>query len=130
MMKFSTFFRLELFRLGLGGLARVVAFDSEPTAADRSRGEHLRNGLGALLLVSSEVELHRNLVASVWGLIASGRRGGGDPARSDLRYGLSELRKAEPLAAGRQFASRHPLALLLGATAGLGLAGASLGRMR
>ena len=130
MMRFSTFFRLELFRLGLGGLARVVAFDSEPTAADRSRGEHLRNGVGALLLVSSEVELHRNLVASVWGLIASSRRARSDPARSDLRYGLSELRKAEPLAAGRQFARRHRLGLLLVTTAGLGLAGSGLGRMR
>jgi hypothetical protein len=109
-MPFSTFFRRELLRLGLGGLARAVAFDSQPTAADRSRGEHLRNGVGALLLVSSRVGFQRN--------------------RSDLRYGLSELRKAKPLAAGRQFASRHPLALLLATTAGLGLAGSSLGRMR
>jgi hypothetical protein len=130
MMQFSTLFRLELFRLGLGGLARAVAFDSEPTAADRSRGEHLRNGVGALLFVSSEVGLHRNLIASGWGLIASGRRAGGDSARSELRYGLSELRKAEPLAAGRQFASRHRLGLLLVTTAGVGLAGSSLGRMR
>jgi hypothetical protein len=129
-MRFPAFFRREFLRLGLGGLARAVTFDAEPTAADRSRGEHLRNGVGALLLVSSEVGLHSNLIASGWGLVASSRHGGIDPARSDLRYGLSELRKAEPLAAGKQFVGRHPVALALAATAGLGLAGSSLGRMR
>jgi hypothetical protein len=129
-MRFSAFFRRELLRFGLGGLARAVTFDSEPTAADRSRGEHLRNGVGALLFVSSEVRLHRNLIASGWGLVASGRRAGSDPARSDLRYGLSELRKAEPLAAGKQFVGRHRLGFLLVTTAGLGLASSGLGRMK
>lgn len=129
-MSFSTFFRWELFRLGLGGLGRAVAFDPEPTSARRSRGEHFRNGIGTMLLVSSEVGLHRNLIAACWRLVASGRHAARDPVGSDLRYGLAELRKAEPWAAGRQFVGRHPLALLFVTAAGLGLAGPSLGRVR
>jgi hypothetical protein len=122
-MQFSTIVRWELFRLGLGAVGHAIAFDSEPTSAHRSRGEHLRNGVGALLFVSSEVGLRRNLLASLW-------HAARDPARSELRYGISELRRAEPWESSRQFAGRHPLALLLVASAGLGLAGQTLGRMR
>jgi hypothetical protein len=122
-MLFSTIVRWELFRLGLATLARAIVFDAEPTSSHRSRGEHFRNGLGTLLFVSSEVGLHRNLVASSWYAAR-------DPARSDFRYGVSELRKAEPLASGRQFARRHPLALLVATSAGVGLGSQALGRAR
>jgi hypothetical protein len=122
-MLFSTIVRWELFRLGLGAVARAIAFDSEPTSAHRSRGEHLRNGVGAVLFVSSEVGLHRNLLASLW-------HAARDPARSEFRYGVSELRRAEPWASGRRFAGRHPLLLLLAASAGLGLASQTLSRTR
>jgi hypothetical protein len=122
-MSFSRIVRWELFRLGLAALARAIEFDSEPTSAHRSRSEHLRNGLGALLFVSSEVGLHRNLIASSW-------HAARDPARSEFRYGVSEVRKAEPLASSRQFARRHRLALLLATSAGVGLASQALGRAR
>ena len=122
-MSFSTIVRWELFRLGLAGLARAIAFDAEPTTASRSRGEHLRNGVGAMLFVSSEVGLHKNLIESSW-------RAARDPARSEFRYGVSELRKAEPLASGKRFARRHSAALLLATAAGVGVASQTLGRAR
>jgi hypothetical protein len=128
-MKFSPVLRLELLRLCLSALARVIAFDAEPTHAARSRGQHLRNGVGALLSVSSDV-LRRNVFASLWPFLASCGRAVRDPATSDLGYGLSELRRADPWSAGKQFAGRHPLAVLVVTVAGLGLVGQSLGRGR
>jgi hypothetical protein len=74
-----TVVRWELARLGLGALARAVTYDTEPTSADGSRSQHARNGLGALLFVSSEVALHGNGIASVW-------QAARNPARSELRY--------------------------------------------
>jgi hypothetical protein len=122
-MLFSTVIRWELFRLGLAGLARTIAFDSEPTSADRSRSQHLRNGLGALLFVWSDVGLRGNRIASLLHAAT-------DPARSTLRYGVSELRRSEPWTTGRRFAGRHQLALLAVTSAGLGVAGQALGRTR
>jgi hypothetical protein len=111
-MLYSTIVRWELIRLGLGAIARVVAFDEEPTTALRSRNEHLRNGLGALLFFSGEV-LQRNLVASLWQ--ASRRQ-----TRAEFRYGFSELRRAKPLSSGAGFARRHvPALLVMGSAAGL-----------
>ncbi|MGZ4357736.1 MAG: hypothetical protein ACXVRU_13100 [Gaiellaceae bacterium] len=128
-MRFSDYFRWELFRLGLDGLGRAIMFDSEPVSGDRSRGEHLRNGVGALLLVSSEVGFHRNLIASCGHLIAVRRHAAPGAPRADLRYGLAELRKAEPLEAGKEFAFKHPVAFAVATTAGVALAG-SVGRTR
>jgi hypothetical protein len=111
-MLFFSFARFELVRLGLRELARAVAVDAEPTSRHRSGRQHLRNGLGALVSVASDVGVHGSLPASIW--LASR-----DPARSELNYALSELRSARP-ASG--FASRHRvvLALTLVGSAGLG----------
>jgi hypothetical protein len=111
-MLFLTVVRWELARAGLGALARVVAFDAEPTSAERSRSQHLRNGLGALLSFSSEVALHRNAIASAW-------HAARNPARSELRYALSELREADLFSSGSRFARRHAPALLVATSAGL-----------
>lgn len=111
-MLFITVVRWELARLGLGVLARAVTYDTEPTSADRSRSQHFRNGLGALLFVSSEVALHGNGIASAWHAVQN-------PARSELRYALSELREADLLSPGARFARRHAPALLFVASAGL-----------
>ena len=106
------FVRWEFARLGLAGLARAVTYDTEPTSADRSRSQHFRNGLGALLSVSSEVALHGNAILSAW-------QAARNPARSELRYALSELREAELLSSGARLARRHAPALLLVTSAGL-----------
>jgi uncharacterized membrane protein len=111
-MLFTTVVRWELARLGLGALARAVTYDREPTSADRSRSQHFRNGLGALLFVSSEVALHGNGIASAWHAVRN-------PARSELRYALSELREAELVSSGARFARRHAPALLFVTSAGL-----------
>jgi len=111
-MLFMTVVRWELARLGLGALARTVAFDSEPTSAYRSRSQHLRNGLGALLFFSSEVGLHRNGIASAWQATR-------DPARSELRYALHEVSEADLVTSGTRFARRHAPALLFVTSAGL-----------
>ena len=104
--------RWEFARLGLGGLARAVTYDTEPTSADRSRTQHFRNGLGALLSVSSEVALHGNAISSAW-------QAARNPARSELRYALSELREAELFSSGARLARRHAPALLFVTSAGL-----------
>jgi hypothetical protein len=111
-MLFMRVVRWEFARLGLAGLARAVTYDTEPTSADRSRSQHFRNGLGALLSVSSEVSLHGNAILSAW-------QAARNPARSDLRYALSELREAELVSSGARFAKRHAPALLFVACAGL-----------
>jgi hypothetical protein len=111
-MLFTTVIRWELARLGLGALARAVTYDREPTSADRSRSQHFRNGLGALLFVSSEVALRGNGIASAWHAVRN-------PARSELRYALSELREAELVSSGGRFARRHVPALLFVTSAGL-----------
>ena len=104
--------RWELARLGLASLARAVMYDTEPASADRSRTQHFRNGLGALLSVSSEVAVHGHPVASAW-------QAARNPARSELRYALSELREAELVSSGTRFARRHAPALLFVTSAGL-----------
>ena len=84
-MLFASILRRELFLFGMGGLAGAIAFDAQPTDRRRSGKQHLRNGLGGLLGVASEVGVHGSLPASIW--LASR-----DPARSELQYALSELR--------------------------------------
>jgi hypothetical protein len=103
-MLYWTIVRGDLIRLGLDASARLITFDEEPTSAPRSRNEHLRNGLGALVSVSSDVGLQRKLTAFLW----HARR---DPARSELLYGLSELRRAKPWSSSKRFARRHALGL-------------------
>jgi len=103
-MLYWTIVRWDFIRLGLDAAARLITFDEEPTSAPRSRNEHLRNGVGALLSVSSDFGLHRNLTAFLW----YAKR---DPARSELLYGLSELRRAKPWSSSKRFARRHALGL-------------------
>jgi hypothetical protein len=122
-MFFVTALRWELLRLGLDAIARVVAFDEVPTSARRSKGEHLRNGIGGLLFVASQVSSPRNYLAALW------QTGGRKPARAELRYALSELRGAEPWRSGKRFASQHPWALLLLTSAGVAL-GDQIRRLR
>jgi hypothetical protein len=97
--------RWEFARLGLAGLARAVTYDTEPTSADRSRSQHFRNGLGALLSVSSEVALHGNAILSAW-------QAARNPARSELRYALTERPEAELLSSGARLAMRQAQDLL------------------
>jgi hypothetical protein len=111
-MLFMRLVRWEFARLGFGGLARAVTYDTEPTSADRSRTQHFRNGLGALLSVSSEVALHGNAISSAW-------QAARNPARSELRYALSELREAELFSSGARFARRHAPALVFVTSAAL-----------
>jgi hypothetical protein len=114
-MFFLTALRWEFFRAGLDAVARAVAFDAVPTSARRSRAEHFRNGIGALLLVASQVSSHRNLLVS---LLQTGRK----PARAELRYALSELRGVEAWKSGKRFASQHPWRVLLVTSVGVALA--------
>jgi hypothetical protein len=89
-----------------------VTYDTEPTSADRSRSQHFRNGFGALLSVSSEVALHGNAILSAW-------QAARNPARSELRSALSELREAELFSSGARLARRHAPALRFVTSAGL-----------
>jgi hypothetical protein len=114
-MFFLTALRWEFFRAGLDAIARAVAYDALPTSARRSRAEHFRNGIGALLLVASQVSSHRNLLVSLW---QTGRK----PARAELRYALSELRGVEAWKSGKRFAGQHPWRLLLVTSVGVALA--------
>jgi hypothetical protein len=86
-MLFMTIFRWEAARLGLESLARLVTFDAEPTTAERTRGQHYRNGCGALLSFTGEAAMHGNSIVSCW-------EAARNPARSELTYAVSELRKA------------------------------------
>jgi hypothetical protein len=121
-MFFLTALRWEFLRLGLNAIARVVAYDEVPSSARRSKGEHLRNGIGALFVVASRVSSPRNSLATLW---QTGRK----PARAELRYALSELHGAEPWRSGKRFASQHPWALLLLTSAGVAL-GDQIRRLR
>jgi hypothetical protein len=114
-MFFLTALRWEFFRAGLDAIARAVAYDALPTSDRRSRAEHFRNGIGALLLVASQVSSHRNLLVSLW---QTGRK----PARAELRYALSELRGVEAWKSGKRFAGQHPWRLLLVTSVGVALA--------
>jgi hypothetical protein len=111
-MLFMTLVRWEAARLALEALARVVGFDAEPTTAERTRGQHYRNGLGALLSFTSGVVVHGNPIASGWNAAH-------DPARSELNYALSELRKAGVVGSATRFARRTAPVLLVATCAGL-----------
>jgi hypothetical protein len=86
-MIFLTVLRRELARAGLESLARVMAVDAAPTRARRSRKQHLRNGIGAILQASSQVAWRPTPLVS---LLYLGRA----KVQSDLRYGLDEFGQA------------------------------------
>jgi hypothetical protein len=109
-MLFMTLVRWEAARFALDALARLVTFDAKPTAADRTRGQHYRNGVGALLSFTSDVALPGNWIGSGW-------RAAQNPARSELKYGVSQLRAAGVVGSARRFARRSAPVLLLGTCA-------------
>lgn len=111
-MLFVTLVSWEAARLALQSLARVVGFDAEPTTAERTRGQHYRNGFGALISFTSEVALRGNGVASGW-------HAAHDPARSELKYAVSELRKADVVGSATRLARRTAPALVAATCTGL-----------
>jgi len=105
-MLFLTPLRLEVARVGLGSVGRAIAIDAGPTRRRRTPNEHLRNGLGALLHASSEIACRRTVRVSLVHVLR--------PAvRTELRYGVAELRRAG--ARSTQFG--HKQRTLLAATA-------------
>jgi hypothetical protein len=113
-MLLSSTVRWELLRLGTGELGRAIAFDTRSTFRRRSGRQHLRNGLGALVSVAGDVGVHGSLPASIW--LATRK-----PARAELDYALSELRRVR---SGSGHASRSAaavaVALALAAWVGVG----------
>jgi hypothetical protein len=75
--------RLELARAGLRGAASILAAEPLPGRRRRRRGEHLRNGTGALLLAASDVAW-RSGFSSAWHATRK-------PVRQELQYALSEF---------------------------------------
>jgi hypothetical protein len=94
---FLTLLRSEATRAGLAAIAEAVAVDRAPVKAPRTRVEHVRNGVGAMLAVSSRFGRRPTPLASLMYL----RRG---PVRSELGFGLDEFARAlaPPRDPGRQ----------------------------
>jgi hypothetical protein len=76
-------------RAALAALAREITFDQTPSGRRRSRVQHLRNGIGTMLLTSSRFAWRPSLAFSVHYLTTGG-------GRAELRYGLGELAQAVP----------------------------------
>jgi hypothetical protein len=97
-------------RLGVRELARIIAVDSVPVWRHRSRRQHFRNGIGALLAVSSHLAWREPSVF----IREAARR----PLRREFRYAAWELRQAGRRRTGGSWLKATGLALLtLGATA-------------
>jgi hypothetical protein len=79
----------EFARQGVAQCGRAVSFDRLPTARRRSRGQHFRNGIGAIIVGGSELAWRRDPVRSFSYAISR-------PVRSRFAYGLAELRSARP----------------------------------
>jgi hypothetical protein len=98
----------EFARQGLSYLGEAVSFDSLPRVRRRSRVQHLRNGIGAVLVGSSVAAWRHDLMTSVWYATRK-------PVRSQISYGLAELRRAGT--PGSATAWRHSAGRLAFATA-------------
>ena len=85
-MLFLSLLRREAARSLLATIAQAVAVDAVPSRRSVSRQRHLRNGLAAILDVSSQVAWRPPLAT----LFYATRAG----VQSELRYGLDELRRA------------------------------------
>jgi hypothetical protein len=81
---FLTALRRATARAFLRELAARLAVDALPTRAQRSRLQRLRNGIGALLWVSSEVAWRPTPWVSLYYVTRS-------RAQMQLRYGVGEL---------------------------------------
>jgi len=103
-MLFLTAMRRTAARHLLGSIARAVAFDSVPAKpkARRTRVQHLRNGVGVLLQMSSRLAWRPSLAVSLWYVTR-------DSVQSELRYGLRELGLA--LSPANEAPKRRALAL-------------------
>lgn len=86
-MRLYSTMRRDLARNALAAAAQVITVDTLRTKRERSRQEHLRNGVGALLNASSVVAFRPGLFATLV-YVARAR------VRADLVYGIDELRRA------------------------------------
>jgi hypothetical protein len=103
----------EFARQGLSYLGEAVSFDSLPKVARRSRVQHLRNGVGAVLVGSSGAAWRHDLMTSAWYATRK-------PVRNQFGYGLAELRRAgTPGSAPAWRHSARRLAFATAAVAGL-----------
>jgi hypothetical protein len=84
---FLTALRRETARTLLRALGTRLLVDAVPTLAQRSRAQRHRNGIGALLAVSSDVAWRPTPLVSLF----YGTRAG---AQARLRYGIGELGSA------------------------------------
>jgi hypothetical protein len=83
---FLTAIRREVSRAVLDAFGRAVAFDVDliPVRARRSRRQHLRNGIGALLLATSHVAWRPTPLVALFYLLKAS-------VQSELSYGVDEL---------------------------------------
>lgn len=103
----------EFARQGLSYLGEAVSVDSLPRVRRRSRVQHLRNGIGAVLVGGSTAAWRHDLMTSAW---YATRR----PVRNQFSYGLAELRRAgTPRSATAWRHSARRLAFATAAVAGL-----------
>jgi hypothetical protein len=108
--------RRELARQLLTEIGRRIAFDAVPTRLQRSRAEHLRNGVGGLLATSGGL-VFRSGPATVF-------RATRKKARTELRYAVGEIVRA-----GRPETQRQRVALVA-AAAGVAIGVAAALRAR
>lgn len=101
---FLTVFRREIARALLREFADQLSVDAGRTRRPRSRAQRLRNGVGALLRVSSDLAWRPTSLVSLSYLLRAG-------TQSRLRFGISELGSAVAPPASLQ---RHR-ALVVGA---------------
>ena len=94
-MRLYSTMRRDLARNALAAAAQVITVDTLPTTRERSRKEHLRNGVGALLNASSVVAFRPGLFVTLF-YVTRAR------VRADLVYGLDELRRAATPPPGKQ----------------------------
>jgi hypothetical protein len=107
---FLSVMRREAARMLVSEIARAIA--GEQVRVRRvSRRQHLRNGFAALLDASSQVALRPRLVPA---LVYATR----ESLRAQLRYGITELRRATALPPHRQ----HRLFLVAAPSIAVGLA--------
>jgi hypothetical protein len=118
---FLTAIRREVSRAVLDAIGRAVAFDVDlaPVRARRSRREHFRNGIGALLLATSHVAWRPTPLVALFYLLKAN-------VQSELSYGVDELGHALAPPA----AVRNHRATLLAAASIVAAAGVILARTR
>jgi hypothetical protein len=85
-MLFLNMMRREAARATLDAIGQSIAVDLVRTRHRRSRRQHLRNGVGAILQATSRVAWRPTPIVSFFYLT-------GENVQSELRYGLDELRR-------------------------------------